>query len=425
LVASLFGEETCWMPKITKRLVDGLTGTALIWDDELPGFGARRRDSGATYYFLKYRVGSRQRWHTIGRHGAPWTPEQARKEAVQLLGEVFRGGDPGAARAADRKAATIEELCDLYLSEGVATKKPSTVRNDRSRIERHIKPLLGNRKIREVSRGDVERFQRDVATGRTAADLKTGYRGRSIVTGGTGAARLSMILLSAIFSFAVRRALRPDNPCAGVPRYKPRPTERFLSPAEQVKLGEALAGAERAGTNPNAIAVIRALALTGARVGEILSLRWQEVDFERSCLRLSDSKTGAKVIPLGAAATEVIAAQERRAGTDHVFPGAHGGPLGSIGKVWRQVRSAAGLTEVRLHDLRHSFASSIVNNGGSLPVIGALLGHRSTQTTARYAHLADDPLRAVADRAASRIAAAMKGNLEEDGAIMPLHVQRA
>ncbi len=398
------------MPKVTKRSVDALIANTAIWDDELPGFGARRRHSGATYYFLKYRVGARQRWHTIGRHGAPWTPEEARKEALRLLGDVVRGNDPGAVRAADRKAATMEELCDLYLAEGVATKKPSTIRNDRSRIERHIKPLLGHRRIREVTRADVERFQRDVAAGRTAGDRKTGYRGRSIVTGGTGAARLSMILLSAIFSFAMQRGLRPDIPCVGVRRYKPGKSERYLSTAEQVSLGEAMGAAERVGTNPNAIAVIRVLALTGARAGEILGLRWSEVDFERTCLRLNDSKTGAKVIPLGAAAMQVIAAQVRReGGSDYVFAGAHGGPLGSIGKVWRQIRAAAGLADVRLHDLRHSFASNIVNAGGSLPVIGALLGHRSTQTTARYAHLADDPLRAVADRAAGSIAAALAG----------------
>jgi integrase len=408
------------MPKVTKRSVDALVANWAIWDDELPGFGARRRQSGATYYFLKYRAGTRQRWHTIGRHGAPWTPEEARKEALRLLGDVVRGIDPGAARAADRQAATIEELCDLYLAEGVATKKPSTIRNDRSRIERHIKPLLGHRKIRELTRADVERFQRDVATGRTARDRKTGYRGRSIVTGGTGAARLSMILLSAISSFAVRRGLRSDNPCAGVRRYKPGKSERFLSAAEQVSLGEALAAAERAGTNANAIAVIRVLALTGARAGEILSLKWSEVDFERTCLRLSDSKTGAKVIPLGAAAMQVIAAQERREGTDYVFPGSHGGPLGSVGKVWRRVRAAAGLASVRLHDLRHSFASNIVNAGGSLPVIGALLGHRSTQTTARYAHLADDPLWAVADRAAGSIATAMKGGADADAKVVSI-----
>jgi integrase len=398
------------MSNITKRAVDALVAgqaDSFLWDNDLPGFGVRCRPSGAKSYFLKYRVGTRQRWHTIGRHGAPWTAEEARKEAMRLLGEIASGNDPGAKREVDRQAATVADLCELYLAEGVATKKPSTVRNDRSRIAAHIKPLLGWRKIREVTRADIERFQRDVAAGRTAADRKTGYRGRSIVTGGQGAARLSMILLSAIFSFAVHRGLRTDNPCSAVARYKPGKSERFLLAAEQVRLGEALATAEQSGTNPNAIAVIRVLALTGARAGEILSLRWSEVDFERQCLRLSDSKTGAKVIPLGSAAMRVIAEQERLA--DYVFPGTHAGPLGSVGKIWRGVRDSAGLEGTRLHDLRHSFASNIVNAGGSLPIIGALLGHRSAQTTARYAHLADHPLRVVADRAAASISAALAG----------------
>lgn len=398
------------MARITKRLVDTLTASdrdLVWWDDELPGFGVRSRPSGAKVYCLKYRVGGRQRWATIGRHGAPWTPEQARKEALRLLGDVAHGKDPGAERAADREASTIADLCDLYLSEGVVTKKFSTIRNDRSRIERHIKPLLGRRKVRDVTTGDTERFQRDVAVGRTAADRKTGKRGRSIVTGGQGAARLCMILLSAIFSFAVRRGLRSDNPCSGVKRYKPAKYERYLTTVEQARLGEALIQAERTGANSNAIGVIRTLALTGARAGEVLALKWVEVDFERSCLRLRDSKTGAKVIPLGRAAVQVLAAQPHLDGVEYVFPGATGRPMGSLGKVWRKVRASAGISDVRLHDLRHSFASNIVNAGGSLPMIGALLGHRSTQTTARYAHLTDDPLKAVADRAAGSIAAAM------------------
>jgi integrase len=214
--------------------------------------------------------------------------------------------------------------------------------------------------------------------------------------------------LAAIFAFGVKRKLMATNPAVGVTRYKPGKSERFLSAAEMAKLGEALTAAETAGANPTAIAIIRTLALTGARLGEIRQLRWSEVDVERSCLRLSDSKTGFKTIPLGTAALAVIAAQEEHG--EHVFPSAvRAWPVADIDGVWRRARAAAGLDNVRLHDLRHSFASGVVNAGGSLPVIGAILGHRNVATTARYAHLSDDPVKDAADRASASIAAALAG----------------
>jgi integrase len=277
-------------------------------------------------------------------------------------------------------------------------------------VQNHIKPLLGTKRLSVVAYSDVVRFQAAVRDGKTATDRK-GVRPRSriLVRGGVGCARHSMITLAAIFAFGVKRGLLEKNPAVGVERFAPGKKERFLSAAELARLGEAIAAAEAAGSSPVALAIIRVLALTGARLGEVRKLRWDEVDFERGCLRLPDSKTGFKTIPLGAAASAVIAAQGRH--SEHVFPSAvRVGPVADIARVWRRVRAAAGLDNVRLHDLRHSFASGIVNAGGSLPVIGAILGHRNVATTARYAHLSDDPVKAAADRASASVAAALAGN---------------
>ena len=253
-------------------------------------------------------------------------------------------------------------------------------------------------------------MRNNVAVGKTAADVKTGRYGRAIVTGGKGTANKAVSLLGAIFSFAVDQGIRPDNPAHGVKFYPSKMHERFLSPAELTRLGQALTEAENNGTNPLAIAAIRLLLLTGARRGEILSLRWEYVDFDRAYLRLADSKTGQKLIPLGAPALSVLKELPRVSGNPHVLPGSREGqPLVNIAKVWRAVRKAAELDDVRLHDLRHSFASVGAASGDSLLVIGKVLGHSDTATTARYAHLADDPLQTAADRISKTIAAAMAG----------------
>jgi len=409
------------MAKVTKRVVDGLEPgerDRFAWDDEIKGFGVRCRPSGVKVYLLKARIGSRQRWLTIGRHGSPWTPETARKRALKLLGDIAEGKDPGADRDKERVAATVAELGELFLAEGCTTQKPATVKLHAGHVHNHIAPWLGAKKLGEVTRADVERFQAAVRDGKTAFDKKTGRPlSRVRVRGGVGCARHSMITLAAIFAFGVRRGLMPANPCVGVKRYAPGKSERFLSAAELARLGEALSAAEATGANPVAIAVIRALALTGARLGEIRQLRWSEVDFEWSCLRLADSKTGHKTVPLGAAALAVIAAQDRLG--EHVFPSAvRAGPVADIAHVWQRVRAAAGLDNLRLHDLRHSFASGIVNAGGSLPLIGAILGHRNVTTTSRYAHLSDNPVKDMADKAAAGIAAALGGLAGAD--VVPL-----
>ena len=278
-------------------------------------------------------------------------------------------------------------------------------------IARHILPLLGRKQVAEVVRADVERFLRDIAAGKTIADIKTGAHGRAIVSGGKGTATRTLGLLGGIFSFAVDRGLRPDNPVQGVKRYRDQKSERYLSAGELARLGEALAGSSE---NPIAVAGVRLLILTGARKSEIQTAKWEHVDFERSCLRLPDSKTGAKTIPLGAAALALLQDLPRVEGNPYVLPGYRkGGYYIGLPKAWLRVRKAAQLDGVRLHDLRHSFASVAASAGDSLLLIGAILGHRDSKTTQRYVHLSNDPVKAVADRTAGNIAAAMQCDAAE------------
>lgn len=264
--------------------------------------------------------------------------------------------------------------------------------------------------VTAVTRQDVERFLVDVAAGKTAADVKTGPRGRAIVEGGEGTATRTVGLLGGIFAYAIEKGMRPDNPVRGVTRYKDRASKRYLSAAELAKLGEALAAAERNSKNRAAVAAIRLLVLTGARKSEILAARRQWVDVERGYLHLPDSKTGEKRIPLGAPALAVIAALPRVDGNPYLLPGDKK-DMHFVGlpKAWERIRARAGLDDVRLHDLRHAFGSVGASGGDSLLVIGALLGHRDAKTTQRYAHLQDDPIRAASNRISGAIAAAMAG----------------
>ncbi len=409
------------MPKITKKLVDTLAPSGrdgVLWDDELSGFGIRITAAGVKSYVVQYRIMGRSRRMTIARHGV-MTPEEARKEAKLILADVARGLDPAEARDEQRRDLTVSELCDLYVSEGMTTKKASTIASDKGKLERHVKPLLGKRLLRSITRADIERLQADIAAGKTAADIKGGFKSRSIVTGGRGTAARTLGLLSGVFQFAVNRNLRPDNPVRGVKRFAEKKCERFLSPTEMARLGKALAELADEGGNPTAINVLRLLALTGCRRGEITGLRWEWVDWERACIRFPDSKTGAKVVPLGAAALKLLTELSEETSAGPVFAGSGAtGSTTAVWRVWDKARERAKLPDVRIHDLRHSFASVGAAGGDSLVVIGALLGHRDTTTTARYAHLSNDPLKAAADRIAGSIAAAMKGKTGDN--IVPL-----
>ncbi|HUT48176.1 MAG TPA: tyrosine-type recombinase/integrase [Alphaproteobacteria bacterium] len=403
--------------KITKRAVDAAhpnKNDVFIWDTETKGFGLKVTPAGNKIYVVQARLkdtGKVVRC-TIGKHGAPWTPEKARQEAVRLLGTIASSANPNEAKKRARGDMTVSSLCDLYLAEGCDKKKPSTIKVERSQIERHVKPLLGQKQLRSLTRGDIERFMSDVSAGKTATDEKTGPRGRAVVRGGKGIANRTADLLASMLAFAANRGLRTDNPVRGVQRYRRNPKERFLSSSELAKLGEALGRAGAEGENPYALAAIRLLILTGCRKNEVLSLRWDWVDTERACLRLPDSKTGAKTVPLGAPALAFLQAIPRFESNSHVFPSGTGdGHFVGLQKVWSRVRNRAGLDDVRLHDLRHSFASVAVAGGDSLYLVGKVLGHRQARTTERYAHLGDDPVRAVADRTAETIAAAMNGEM--------------
>jgi integrase len=411
--------------KITKSAVDALApkpgAEVVLWDQEVKGFGIPARAGGAKTYILHYRAGSGRtaplRKLTIGKHGSPWTPNLARIEAKRLLGLVASGEDPAERRANERKALTLAELCDLYLAEGATHKKPSTLKADAARITHHIKPLLGRIRVDKVARADIERMLIDVKVGKTAAPTpKKGERlSGSIATGGSGVAAQCVALMSTLLAFAMARALRSDNPARGVKKPPVRKMERFLSEEEIARLAVALTVESSRTENPYPAAAIRLLLLTGARRGEILGLQWQHVDFEQQCLRLPDSKTGAKVVYLNPLALEALVRLPRLQGNSYVFPGkAERAPLGGMDKVWFRVRAAAGLNGVRFHDLRHSFASMGVAGGLSLPIIGALLGHKHPATTGRYAHLSADPLRAANDVIGMRIAAAMKHTSDID-----------
>jgi integrase len=402
--------------KFTRKVVEGATPgrtSRFLWDSEVIGLGLRLTPAGSRAYVLQYRFGGRPRRYTIGAHASPWTPETARERARLLLGQVAGGVDPQEERGAERRAMTLAQLCDLYLTEGLATRKPTSIASARGNIENHIKPLLGAKRAALVTRQDVERLMIAVANGQTARRAKTRKkRGLSRVRGGRGAANATIVTLSAALAFGVSRKVRDDNPAWRLRRFPEKKLERFLSPAELGRLGEAIAAAEALGVeSPYALAALRLLILTGCRKNEILSAKHAYVDRWHRCLRLPDSKTGAKVVHLGAAALKVVEGLEPLGDNPYLLPGKGGeGHLINLQKPWERIRAAAGLDDVRIHDLRHSFASLGVASGDSLFVVGALLGHRSSKTTQRYAHLADSPVKNAAERISREVALLIGGD---------------
>jgi integrase len=400
--------------KITIRSVAALTPEggkeATLRDTVLAGFEVRARRGGAKVYSARYRVGGGRnapmRRETIGPHGA-WTPETARAKAREILGRVARGEDPAADKMARRQAPTVADLAQRFLTEHVEPKrKASTAAEYKRLLDNIILPALGKRKVADVTRADITKLHH----ANRAAPFQ---------------ANRCLAVSSAMFNMAERWVLRPDgsNPCRHVERFAERKRERFLSPAELARLGDALAAYDG---SSYAVAAVKLLIFSGARLGEVLTLKWEWIDFERGVARLPDSKEGgAKDLHLPPPALALLAKLPRVEGNRYVIVGrVAGASLVNLQNSWQAIRKAAGLDHLRLHDLRHSFASVGAASGLSLLVIGRLLGHSQPGTTARYAHFADDPLKSAADSIAAKIATAMTGGsgkgVEADAAVVPL-----
>ena len=377
------------MAKITKRTVDALVGQErerVVWDGDLKGFGVRVHPSGRRVYIVKTRYRGRVIKMTIGPHGAV-TPSYARVRAAEIITDARAGKNP-VGRNAD--APTMIALGKRFLKEYVATHcKPSTAEEYRRSVKLFIDPRIGRYRVPDIQRSDIAALHHDMRD--------TPYQ-----------ANRTLGVLSKMFNLAELWDLRPDgsNPCRHVKRFREEKRERFLSDVEYQRLGAALKEIEVDGTETaSAIAAVRLLMLTGCRLSEIQKLRWQHVDLGAGELRLPDTKTGAKVVYLGDPAIAVLERIDRRDGNPWVIAGrkpeSH---LTDLQHPWRRIRARADLDDVRIHDLRHSFASGGLLVGEGLPMIGKLLGHTQVQTTARYAHLASDPVKSAANRIASRIA---------------------
>jgi integrase len=384
--------------RITKSTVEAAkpgTRDAYIWDDQIAGFGAKVTPLGRRVYVLKYVAGGSQRWMTIGRHGEI-TAEEARTRAQKLRGQIADGADPAQVR--DRHDPTVADLAQRFLSEH-AEIKDSTLGGYRLYLDTHILPKLGRLHVSDVTRQEVLRLHHELR-----AKPFTANRVAS--------------LLSVMFNQAESWGLRPENtnPARRIKRFAEPARKRYLTIEELERLGTVLAEAEAGSDHPTPLAVIKLLLLTGCRLGEALKLEWSFIDIAQSCLRLPDSKTGAKVINVGPGALQLLAGQPRTS-SKYVFPAAKGDKRRTVDdssfrgmwRVWRRLCGRAGIEGARIHDIRHSFASHAVMGGMSLPMVGALLGHARPSTTQRYAHFANRPQVEAATRVEGTISGALGG----------------
>ena len=406
------------MTKLTKRVVEAAqtkSADYFIWDDELPGYGLRVFASGRRSYLIQYRAKGRTRRYTIGLHG-PWTAEMARKEAMSQLGCVARGEDPAEDRLRNHKAMTVKQLGQRYIEDmekGLVLgrsgrpKTPKTVDADIGRINRHIIPLLGTRKVQDITNADVVRMMKSIMAGETRTNVKTEkLRGRAIVTGGAGTASRAVGLLGGMFTYAKEDLgiELPCNPAHGIKRPKDNVRRRRLSHKEYRAFGRIIAEYERHPDFCKTARIARLLALTGCRRGEIITLQRHDPDPEHSCVLLRNTKTGDSIRPLGLPALELMEQLVEESDSEWLFSGARrDGVFGGFPHQWNRMLAGTELEGVTPHVLRHSFASLANDLGFTEVTIAAMLGHAHKSITSRYIHSTDTVLVMAADAVSGMI----------------------
>lgn len=381
------------MPRLTKTICDGAKPAEkpyFVWDAELRGFGLQVLPSGVRSFVVQYRLAGRSHRKTLGRYGV-LTVDQARKLALRTLAAVVEGKDP--LQEKKKTHISLRSFAQKFLEEYVPALRPNTQREYKRLLFDVILPALGGKDLGKITRADVARLHHEQREHPTQANR-------------------ALAVLSRLFSVAAKWGYAPEghNPCRGLERYKEKKRKRYLSGEELRRLGEVLAKYEC--VYPAQVLAVRLLLLTGCRLNEILTSRWEDVDLEAGILRLREAKTGSREVILGEAALRLL--QEADKTSEWVIPGREAGRhLVNLSKFWKRVCEEAQIRNARIHDLRHAHASIAVSRGLYLYVTGTLLGHKQPTTTARYSHLAIDPIRQAANMVSGEIAAALEGKQAE------------
>ncbi len=392
--------------RITEKIIRSLkaphTGSRILYDEEIPGFGVRITANSVISFVLDYRINERKRRYTIGRY-PELSAAAAREEAIQLRGGLRTGEDPLAEKEHRREAPTIEDLFNDYMERHAKIYlRPNTIRSNESMARNDVLPKIGKIKVADLKRRDVEELHQSLKD--------SPYQANRV-----------RALLSKMLNLAKHWEWRADNPCEGVPKYREEKRDRWLSTEEIEHLCDAL----DKHPNQSSANAIRLMLLTGARKGEALTATWAEFNLELGVWTKPSHHTKQKRtehVPLSAPAVQLLVSMKEKSDSPYLFPGEVAGkPTQEIKRVWMALCKLAHLKNVRLHDLRHTYASHLVSSGMSLPIVGRLLGHTQPQTTARYAHLADDPLRQATNRFASIVAAARSRKRAD---VVPLHRDR-